>query len=184
MKWKVNQWWSTIPPLSTNRTITSENSLVCIYLCDYTVVFFVIILWRLYITVSFLLMFCCLVWSCLMLLGSLCITMVVISFPPVSITFIINLYSSIRMENDTVIIIVGFREDFVICLLETVYTNSEWLSRWSQSYICIRWTFHHTTLFRSALNSNEDVADYLISTIIICNGIIKIVCKLLVRMQH
>ena len=124
------------------------------------------------------------VWSCLLLLGSLCITMVVISFPPVSITSIINLYCSIRLENDNVIIIVGFREDFVICLLEIVDTNSEWLSRWSQSYICTRWTFHHTILFRSALNSNEDVADYLISTIRICNGIIKIACKLLVRIQH
>ena len=71
----------------------------------------------------------------------------------------------------TLIIIAGFREDFVICFIETVDKKSEWLSRWSQSYICTRWTFHHTTLFRSALNSNEDVADYLISTIRICNGI-------------
>jgi hypothetical protein len=29
----------------------------------------------------------------------------------------------------------------------------------------------HSIIFRSALNSNEDVADYLISTIRICNGI-------------
>lgn len=40
MKWQINQWGSPVPPLLTNQTIASQNSLYCIYLCHYTVVFF------------------------------------------------------------------------------------------------------------------------------------------------